>query len=66
MTGDSVETAKSVKHEITEPMRFYFRQLVPGGLHGDIPTEIVRTLVRDQIKHLVENGQLKKPPDGQG
>jgi hypothetical protein len=63
---ESLDSVRSVKFEISEPMRFYFRQLKAGGLHGDVPTEIVRTLVRDQILLLVEKGQLVKPQRDKG
>lgn len=58
---ESIETAKSVKFEITDQIRFYFRQLKAGGLHGDHPTDIVKFLVRDQIVVLLEKDQLQRP-----
>ena len=59
--------AKEIRYEVDEELGFYLDQL-KGTLYGKDRTKVLRMLVRDQIVHLKNEGQLKayeqKSPSG--
>ncbi len=56
--------ARTVSFKVVKDwLAFYLDQLKPRGQYGETRTEIVQSLVRDQINALIEKKQLKRIDD---
>jgi len=56
----SNEGAGETKYRYSKQVAAYLDQLLATGLYGKTRTEVVETLVRDQIVLLIEKRQLRR------